>query len=316
MLLCLSVCLIYLLLCSPPLSPLCSAPPLSPSPHVSCRDLTDACLAHQTIVDTRTQGGPLGKGQRVRLWKMKDAEEFQKWLEQESAAVAATPASRQSQGKGAAAAATGGEGEGDGFGFGEDGEGDLNEATGGTGGGGGGAGNRKGNSSNRIYFLKQDLFDNDSSGGGSGSSSGGAMGNVRIGAIVNFDLCVDKLNGTKVASNIRVSDDPVSDGTWPQVGVIEYLKEGGAGEGSATVSVSISGYIRTIPNDEKLPFTITLSSPEVCSSLPLPLCLSHLPHSPSSPSLSPSLSHTIHSPLSPSSASQSISPPPFPLYFR
>jgi hypothetical protein len=136
--------------------------------------------------------------------------------------------------------------------------------------------NRK--NSNRIYFLKQDLFgdsnSNEANGGGGG---GGALGNVRIGAVVNFDLCVDKLNGTKVASNIRVSDDPVSDGLWPQLGVIEYLKEGDGGV-SASSSSSISGYIRSIPNEEKLPWMAS-STPEVCNSFLLLLfvCLTELP---------------------------------------
>lgn len=197
-------------------------------------------MAHQTIIDSRTQGGPLGKGQKVRLWKINDKEEYQKWCEQEVVPTRQGKAEEKNAGEG------------------EDDDGcDLVEVDADP----SMKSNRK--NSNRIYFLKQDLFSDTNE--VSGSGSGSALGSVKIGAVVDFDLCVDKLNGTKVASNIRVSDDPVSDGLWPQFGVIEYLKEGN------TSSSLISGYIRSIPNDEKLPWMV--STGEVCDPFWIPfLC--------------------------------------------
>lgn len=184
--------------------------------------VAEACIAHQTIVDSKVPAGPIGKGQRVRLWKIEDRDEFQKWSEED--------ALRNRLGKVVVD---------DKIDEDEEGEGDL-EAEPAV---------KSARKSNRIYFLKQDLSD---------SSDSGSLGSVRVGALVDFDLCIDKLNGTRVAANVRVSDDAVSNGQWPQVGVVEYVREG-EGPGAA-------GYIRSIPNDEKLPW-INSQQPLVLGSI-------------------------------------------------
>lgn len=175
-------------------------------------------IAHQTIVDTKMAAASayIGKGQKIRLWKISDPVDFARWNEEDNLR----------NGHGAKSNT-----EGDL----EDNDVDVE----------GEEVNQKPSKSvsNRIYFLKIDLSD----------SNDTSFGSVRAGAIVDFDLCVDKLNCSKVASNVRVSDELVSDGLWPQLGIIEYVRPS---EGNS--SSSTSGYIRSIPSDEKLPW-ITLA---------------------------------------------------------
>jgi hypothetical protein len=209
-------------------------------------------IAHQTILHPSAASassagsgggaaaaGPVGKAQKVRLWKIDDVSEFQRWEEEEKQRNL-----RKSLPDDKVTGEEGEEGAEPLEAEGADGEATKGAAAAGSSASGSGGGGSRKASANRIFFLKQD-FDLSPD-----SSSAGILGSVRNGAVVVFDLCIDKLNGSRVAANVRVSDEATSDGVWPQLGVIEYVREGEGGGASA----SMAGYIRTIPHDEKLPW--------------------------------------------------------------